>query len=449
MSSRQDNNPQAKSASSVMAKRPGEDSVVWLIWLTYGVFYFCRTNLSVALPGMQMPLEDGGLGLSKDQIGYILGGLKLAYAFGQLLNGQLSEKISPRVLLALGMFGSAGLNVLFGFGTGLYFLIFVWACNGYCQSLGWTPCVRVLGNWVPVLRRGKAIGIVGTGYQITLGLTYVIAGAAVTWYGNWRGALFLPAAILAGTAVIMLLFLRESPDHDDDGTVLGSGAQTENTFEENLRLTVSNFALWRLGLALGLLNACRYGFLDWGITHLLEMQEAAGGSDGLSKVTLKYGVIAIGAAAGSYLAGWATDRFFGGRRAPVISCLLLMLAGLTVLYEFITRVQSAYTVECTMGLLVVIGFCIYGPQVLLVGTAPADLAKRGTAAAAAGFVNFMGYLGAFGGDTVTGWVAEHFNWQAALYTWAGWALLAAVVSATLWNAGGNSHAKANVVETEN
>ncbi|TWU14959.1 Glycerol-3-phosphate transporter [Symmachiella macrocystis] len=432
-----------------MAKRSGEDSVVWLIWLTYGVFYFCRTNLSVALPGMQMPVEDGGLGLSKDQIGYILGGLKLAYAFGQLLNGQLSEKISPRVLLALGMFGSAGLNVLFGFGTGLYFLIFVWACNGYCQSLGWTPCVRVLGNWVPVLRRGKAIGIVGTGYQITLGLTYVIAGAAVTWYGNWRGALFLPAAILAGTAVIMLLFLRESPTDDDDDLSVGTHVRTDQSFVENLQLTVSNFALWRLGLALGLLNACRYGFLDWGITHLLEMQEAAGGSDGLSKVTLKYGVIAIGAAAGSYLAGWATDRFFGGRRAPVISFLLLMLAGLTVLYEFITRVQSAYTVECTMGLLVVIGFCIYGPQVLLVGTAPADLAKRGTAAAAAGFVNFMGYLGAFGGDTVTGWVAEHFNWQVALYTWAGWALLAAVVSATLWNAGGNSHAKANVVETEN
>ena len=88
----------------------------------------------------------------------------MAYAFGQLLNGQLAEHFSPRKLLAWGMLGSAALNVLFGFSTGLYFLIFVWACNGYCQSLGWTPCVRVLGNWIPILRRGRAIGIVGTGY---------------------------------------------------------------------------------------------------------------------------------------------------------------------------------------------------------------------------------------------------------------------------------------------
>ena len=67
----------------------------------------------------------------------------------------------------------------------------------------------------------------------------------------------------------------------------------------------------------------------------------------------------------------------------------------------------------TMLLLVVIGFCIYRPQVLLVGTAPADLAHRGTSAAAAGFVNFMGYMGAATGDVVTGYYSapEHGGWQ--------------------------------------
>ncbi len=94
-------------------------------------------------------------------------------------------------MLAIGMFGSAALNVLFGFSTGFYFLLFVWATNGFCQSLGWTPCVRVAANWVPVVRRGHAIGIIGTGYQITLGLTYVIAGQAAQHLG-WRGALYVP-----------------------------------------------------------------------------------------------------------------------------------------------------------------------------------------------------------------------------------------------------------------
>jgi hypothetical protein len=88
-----------------------------------------------------------------------------------------------------------------------------------------------------------------------------------------------------------------------------------------------------------------------------------------------------------------------------------------------------------MLLLVVIGFCIYGPQVLLVGTAPADLAHRGTSAAAAGFVNFMGYMGAAVGDVVTGYYSEeaHGGWKVAIYIWAGWAFAAAGATAILWN----------------
>jgi MFS family permease len=134
---------------------------------------------------------------------------------------------------------------------------------------------------------------------------------------------------------------------------------------------------------------------------------------------------------GSYLAGRATDRWFAGRRAPVICLLMAVLGALSLIYD--RAVESS--VLGAMLLLVVIGFCIYGPQVLLVGTAPADLAHRGTSAAAAGFVNFMGYIGAAAGDVVTGYysMAEHGGWQLAIYIWAGWAFAGAAIMAILWN----------------
>jgi sugar phosphate permease len=82
----------------------------------------------------------------------------------------------------------------------------------------------------------------------------------------------------------------------------------------------------------------------------------------------------------------------------------------------------------------VIGFCIFGPQVLLVGTAPADLAHRGTSAEAAGFVNFMGYMGAATGDVVTGYLTSgEGGWRQAITTWAVWAFLGSAVTAILWN----------------
>src|SRR5688572_22873622 len=86
------------SAALDAAARPlaGEHAVVWTLWLTYGVFYFCRNNLSVAAPGMKQGVESGGLGLSAEEVGWILAALKIAYGLGQLLNGQLSERFSPR-----------------------------------------------------------------------------------------------------------------------------------------------------------------------------------------------------------------------------------------------------------------------------------------------------------------------------------------------------------------
>ena len=426
----------ADDASSPLASRPmtpvGENGVIWTLWLTYGAFYFCRTNISSAAAGMKMPLAERGLGLVGEEVGWILASLKIAYGVGQLLNGQLSERVSPRVMLAIGMFGSAALNVLFGLSAGFWFLLFVWATNGFCQSLGWTPCVRVAANWVPVERRGHAIGIIGTGYQITLGLTYFIASQAAQHLG-WRGALYVPAILLAAAGVVMLLFLREMPPEQKEvahgqprKSSARSRAESQISLVDSMYWTLYNPALWLMGLALGLLNACRYGFVDWGVTHLMETQKV-----GVGKAGLQYVVIAIGATAGAYLAGWATDKFFGSRRAPVICLLMILLGAVTLVYHY----AAGWNAMATMVLLVVIGFCVYGPQVLLVGTAPADLAHRGTAAAAAGFVNFIGYMGAATGDVVTGYYSadKHGGWQVAIYIWAGWAFAGAAITAVLWN----------------
>lgn len=397
-----------------------------MLWLTYGSFYFCRNNLGVALPGLQAEL-----GYSKAQLGTVLMALKLAYGAGQFLNGQLAEYGSPRLLLAIGLLASAALNVVFGWGTALYFLVFVWACNGYVQALGWPPTMRATASWFPALQRGRAIGIIGTGYQLCGALTFVVAGWAAERFG-WRGALYVPAALVVLSAVHMLVFLKDAPavaagDVDAEHVPSRAGvAAAKNTLRENLATTLSNPGLWLVAIALCLLDACRYGFTDWGVTHLKEVA-----NDSVSTAAFKYAVLPFGGIAGALLSGWATDRFFGGRRAPVICLLLLALGGLGLAYDTVLH----WGMGASVAILFMIGFCIFGPQVLLVGTLPIDLARKGTSAAAAGFVNFMGYMGAAAGDKVTGHIAEDYGWQFAVRFWAGCAFGGALVIAALWNAG--------------
>lgn len=394
-----------------------EVGVLWVLWLTYGAFYFCRSNLSAAVPGLEHDLH-----LTKTEIGWILGSFKLIYGIGQLINGQLAEHVRARRLLALGMFGSAAATVAFGFSTGFYLLLFLWAANGYAQSLGWSPTMRVAANWLPPIRRGRGIAIIGTGYQLLGSVTIVIAGWSAQWLG-WRGALFIPAALLAASGVHMLLTLREAPDRT--GAATSAAATERGTWRSSVAATLSNPRLWLLALSLGLLNACRYGFLDWGVTHLIEVQDT-----GIGAAALKNSLLPAGGIAGTLLAGWATDRYFGGRRIPVMVAMLLALGALVIAYDSIIRTSAVASVVT----LALIGALIFGPQVLLVGTTPVDMAKRGTAAAACGFVNFFGYLGAAAGDQVTGHLVDRYDWQAALWFWATCAFLAAVIVAPLWRA---------------
>jgi hypothetical protein len=237
----------------------GQRVVLWVLWLTYGSFYFCRNNLGVALPGLQAEL-----GYTKSQLGTVLMALKLAYGVGQFINGQMAEHWRPRQLLALGLLASAALNVVFGWATGLFFLTFIWACNGYVQALGWPPTMRVAANWFPALQRGRAIGIIGTGYQLCGALTFLVAGWAAEKFG-WRGALYVPALLVAASAVHMLVFLKDSPDAtagaENRSQSFGSPA---SSLRENLAVTLTNPALWLVAVALCLLDACRYGFTGLG-----------------------------------------------------------------------------------------------------------------------------------------------------------------------------------------
>jgi len=410
--------PYPPSSFSVDQRR-----VLWVLWLTYGSFYFCRNNLGVALPGIQAEL-----GYTKAELGTVLMSLKLAYGAGQFINGQLAERWSPRRLLAVGMLASAALNVLFGWATALYFLTFVWACNGYVQALGWPPTMRAAANWFPALQRGRAIGIIGTGYQLCGALTFVVSGWAAQTFG-WRGALYVPAVLVAASAVHMWFLLEDAPrekGRGHHGVDTAPAGPPSRSWWENIGLTLGNPALWLVALALCLLDACRYGFTDWGVTHLKEVR-----NDSVGIAAFKYAVLPFGGIAGAYWSGWATDRFFAGRRVPVICGLLMLLGGLGLAYDTVIH----FGLVPSVAILFAIGFCIFGSQVLLVGTLPIDLARDGTAAAAAGFVNFMGYMGAAAGDKITGHIAEDHGWEFAVRFWAACAFGSAIAIAALWNAG--------------
>ena len=448
------------AASRPDVLRGARSRTLLVLWTTYASFYLCRSNIGPAVGSIRHDL-----GLTALEMGLVLGAVKLGYASGQLINGQLTERFGARKILGIGMVGSALATLLFAAapslaavpvaarlvgalghplglrsaaGPVLGVMIALAFVNGWFQAGGWPPCVKIAGQWFPLEHRGRTMGILGTSYTVGSAIAILAVGWLLTEAGGaWRIAFVAPPLLLLASFVHTTLRLRErppvlpawstgaAPDTVDVGPRVAPARLTRLSLRDAVAATLGNPRIWVLGFGLFGVDAVRYGFLDWAPGHLAEVHHT-----GPLSAALKTAVFPLAGAAGALSSGWITDRFFQSRRGPVCAMLLAAVSGLTLAYRGVVDLGAAPTVV----VLALVGFCLYAAHILLVGTAAQDFARRGATAAAAGFVDFMGHVGAFSGDVVTGWSLRRYGWSGAIAWWAFAGLAAAALVATLWRA---------------
>ncbi len=367
------------------------------IWITYGTFYLCRANMSFALPGLAAEF-----GYSKTLLGLLGTTLFIMYSIGQFINGQLGDKFGARKLVFVGMVCSAILNIIFSFSTAFVFMMVVWGLNGYFQSMGWSPQVKTMANWFTVKQRGKWMGLMGSCYQIGNAYSWLLASFLAAHY-SWRTLFWVPAILLLISSIHFVIRLRNAPeeiglppieqlrkmlDGGEEPAALDPGAgpvcavkkDEHMGFVYTCKVCVTNPRIWGVAMAFFCLDIIRYGFFYWAPTFLIEAQGAS-----ISSAGLKIAVLPLAGSAGAIICGWATGRFFQNRRAPVICICLFGLAIFSYLFYIAPPGAWVWSLFC----LAVVGFCTYGPHVLMVGHAAQDFAGRKAAASAAGLHRWL------------------------------------------------------------
>jgi len=421
-------NSSISKSSSVEA---WQRKIFLILWITYASFYIGRVNISVALPGMMAEF-----GWTKADVGAIGTALFWAYAIGQFINGQLGDKFGSRVIITVGLTVSALMNLLFGFSQAIGVMIIIWAVNGYFQSMGWAPTVKTLANWFPPRMRGKLSGRLGTSYILGGAISVALAGFIAARFG-WRATFYIPVVILLVSAVHWYLRSRNSPEsaglptlEESEGVATSTEVKEVSSEDEYLGLrytlkqSLGNRVVWIMGFGLFFVNIVRYGFLTWAPTYLFETQKA-----GIDKAAYSSLIFPIAGAVGAIFAGWATDRWFQSRRAPVAGIFLFMTGIAAWGYRAIDLENQWFLGLITLA---AIGFFVFGAHVLIVAAAPMDFGTRKAAASATGFIDGLGYLGAGLQGIVTGLLVDRWGWSAGFTFWIACAFLAAGVMILLW-----------------
>ena len=410
-----------------------------IAWITYALFYLTRANLSIAVPGIM-----DEYGYTKTMLGSVGSALFATYAIGQFINGQLGDKFGARKLVTIGIIVSALANIAFGFTTTIFMMILLWAINGYFQATGWPLNVKTLANWFSINERGKIAGLYGSCYQVGNALSWLLAGYLAETYG-WRFVFWIPALIFGVSSILYYFGIRNSPEsiglpsiegHMKQSTLgrlkkkttLGRSAKKPLDEEHlgfgfTLRRTFANPRMWVIGIAFMFLDVVRYGFFVWAPTFLFEVQGAE-----ISTAAYKTMVIPIAGSLGAISAGWATQKYFGSRRAPIVAVMLACLGTLAWLYPKIPVDNWILGLVC----LAAIGYFTYGPHVTMVAAIPMDFGTRKGASSATGFIDGLGYVGATLAGVVSGWLIDNYSWDAAFNFWIASAFIAAGLMTILW-----------------
>lgn len=419
--------------------------IFYACFIGYTVFYLCKKNIAVALPGLSEEFN-----FTNTELGLLGSSLYLTYGIGKFVNGVLADGSDVRKFLPTALIMTAIANIcfalsavfitpgeftFFGLPTNtilLWLFVFFWGASGWFQSAGFPAVAKSLTYWYSNSERGTKWSLWSCSHQMGTFLSVIICGYLAAHFG-WRMAFFVPGTFAILVAVWLYNRLRDKPQslglpdiesyREEKAVKKDAGCEVDNrtyleVFKENI---LFNKTIWLLAIAYVFVYVIRFGAEDWMIKYLSEAK-----ANSIELASLKLSSLPLVGIAGTVCAGVISDKVFKGKRAPVNLIYLVGVVVCLVLLKFNTISALDFVL---IGLL---GAFTYGPQMMIGGLCAVESSSKKVASAATGFTGTFGYVGAVLSATGTGFMVDHFGWNGALTFWIASAAICIIICAMLW-----------------
>lgn len=300
--------------------------VIGVTMLMAFILYLDRICMGEIVKSVSFNAE---LGLSKEQIGSILGAFFFAYALFQVPAGWASDRFGARPMLTSYIVLWSLVTAMTGFMNGFAGLLAARLLCGAAEAGAYPTSMALVRKWIPLSGRARAAGMVAFGGRIGATLAPFFTIWLIVTMDNWRASLWIDCIVGLLIAALFWRVVRSNPhEHPRINAVelalIGRPVGERPLSGGELRSALWSFAksvsLWCNSANQMLVNI-GWGFLvTWLPTYLVQ-ERGVGQVEGGRMLTYVLAFGMLGQVAGGYYCDWTTRRFGlrWGRLLPMTS----------------------------------------------------------------------------------------------------------------------------------
>ncbi|GMH94898.1 hypothetical protein TrVE_jg8230 [Triparma verrucosa] len=290
------------------------------LFLSYVAVYFCRSDLTVISPILDM---------SPSALGTLISVGTAVYGIGKLLSGATAIR-RPWLRVHVCMVLAGLFTISFASSSEYILQVLFWSCNRFAQSLIWTTLILLIHLHYGRSEVGGAVAILSQSFLVGDAVAKITLSSMVDSLG-WRGVCYFASAVVIFTAAATRIVVNcQGADAPlVSAAVSPTSSMAFSPLKDRLRRLLQIPEFYYAALANGGLNLVREVFRDW--IPLLLVQACAVPTTEASMFSV---VFPIFGAIFTMMAGWASDKRNGRRGGVILTCmavagvslLLLMLA---------------------------------------------------------------------------------------------------------------------------
>ena len=181
----------------------------FLCFIAYMFSYFGRYDFSACQNAM---MTEGILDLASAST--VASAYFICYGAGQLINGAIGVRVSPKYMIGIGLSGVGAANIMMAVCPWRAGLVAVWGLNGIFNSMLWSPIIRAFSEWMDEPSRQCA----GADISLTIPLgtvgSYIIPSVALA-AGSWRAVFYATGILIIICGIIWFAGLGKLSEYTE------------------------------------------------------------------------------------------------------------------------------------------------------------------------------------------------------------------------------------------